>query len=359
MRTTRSVENIYQLIVRFADEDRDCVLAVVLQAEGSTPCKAGAKAIIDSEGSIHGTIGGGAVEAETQRLAMEVIKTKRAVVLQFDLDSLAVDSERPICGGAVRVLLDPNTKRHRDVYANASTIQQQRQRGVLLTTIRGQGEWNIEVECVAEQSVPPGLAFPSSDAVRSVLKREATRLFVSKTESEGQRLEVLVEPVVPQPVLLILGGGHVGQAVATQANMVGFEIVVIDDRPEFTRPELFPDGTTLRCADIAEGMADFPFGADTYVIIVTHGHKHDADALAACLHEPSAYVGMIGSQRKVAMMRKDFVESGRATAEEFDRVYAPIGLDIGSVTVPEIATSIVAQLVAVRRKGTSLRILTK
>ena len=108
-----------------------------------------------------------------------------------------------------------------------------------------------------------------------------------------------------------------------------------------------------------EEVAGFPFGADTYVVIVTRGHQHDAEALAACLRRPAAYVGMIGSRRKVALMRQDFVRSGRATAEELGRVYAPIGLDVGAVTVPEIATSIVAQLIAVRRKGSAPRMPTE
>ena len=170
---------------------------------------------------------------------------------------------------------------------------------------------------------------------------------------------MLVEPLIPRPVLLVVGGGHVGQAVAEQASLVGFEIVVVDDRPEFTRAELFPGGATTRCGPPDEEVAELPFGADTYVVIVTRGHQHDAQVLAACLRRPAAYVGMIGSRRKVALMRQDFIRSGRAAAEELGRVYAPIGLDVGAVTVPEIATSIVAQLIAVRRKGSAPRMPTE
>ncbi len=92
-------------------------------------------------------------------------------------------------------------------------------------------------------------------------------------------------------------------------------------------------------------------GPESYVVIVTRGHRSDAEALAACIHSPAAYVGMIGSRRKVAMMRREFAESGGATEQELARLYAPIGLDIGAVTVPEIATSILAELIAVRRRG--------
>ena len=168
---------------------------------------------------------------------------------------------------------------------------------------------------------------------------------------QGQRLEVLVEPLIPNPLLVIVGGGHIGQALAVQADLVGFDILVIDDRLEFTAAELFPEEVTTRCGRIDEEIDRLPIGGDTYIVIVTRDHRHDAEVLAACLHKPAAYIGMIGSRRKVELMRKEFVESGRATAAEFDRVYAPIGLDIGSVTVPEIAASIAAQLIAVRRKG--------
>ena len=144
MHPSRSSEDIHQIVVELADQGRDCVLAVVLEADGSTPCKAGAKAIIDAEGVIHGTIGGGSVEAETQRRAAETIETGRPVVLDFNLDSRAVGDDDPICGGAMRVLLDPTAARHREAYAAASAIRQRRQRGVLLTTVRGREEWDVD-----------------------------------------------------------------------------------------------------------------------------------------------------------------------------------------------------------------------
>ena len=142
-----------------------------------------------------------------------------------------------------------------------------------------------------------------------------------------------------------------GQALARQAVLIGFDVTVIDDRPEFANPARFPKGATTLCGDIAETVSDFPICKDTYVVIVTRAHKHDAEALTACIHAPAAYIGMIGSKRKVGLIRKNVVESGVATEEKLNRVFAPIGLDIGAVTVPEIAASIVAQLTAVRRRG--------
>jgi xanthine dehydrogenase accessory factor len=167
--------------------------------------------------------------------------------------------------------------------------------------------------------------------------------------------EVLVEPVIPKPLLLIAGGGHVGQALAVHADLVGFDVTVIDDRPEFTDPALFPEGARTCCGDIPKQIAVLSTTADTYIVIVTRGHKLDAGTLEACIHAPVAYIGMIGSRRKVSLLRENFIQSGLATEEEFDRVFAPIGLDIGAVTVPEIAASITAELIAVRRKGIAHR----
>ena len=161
--------------------------------------------------------------------------------------------------------------------------------------------------------------------------------------------------MIPKPLLLIAGGGHIGQALALQASLVGFDITVIDDRAEFTDPALYPEGTQRRRGNIPQQIAAGPVASDRYIVIVTRGHKLDAEALEACIHAPVAYVGMIGSRRKVALMRQSFIESGIATAEQFDWVFTPIGLDIGAVTVPEIAASITAELIAVRRGGIARR----
>jgi xanthine dehydrogenase accessory factor len=163
-------------------------------------------------------------------------------------------------------------------------------------------------------------------------------------------VEAFVDPVIPRPLLLIAGGGHVGQALAAQAITIGFDVTVLDDRPEFADPALFPPAVQTRCGPVAQLLGDEPLTDDTYVVIVTRGHRHDAEALAACIHRRLAYLGMIGSRRKVALLEKHFLEHGLATEEEFARVFAPIGLAIGAETVAEIAVSIAAQLIAVRRK---------
>jgi xanthine dehydrogenase accessory factor len=223
----------------------------------------------------------------------------------------------------------------------------------MLTTILTTTQTEVTSKWFPQEAIPSDAAFPGTDNIRSCMAREMPQLFTKSSQKPDISTEVLVEPVIPKPLLLIAGGGHIGQALALQASLVGFDIVAIDDRPEFTDPALFPEGTMTRCGDIPEQISEGPIADDTYIVIVTRGHKLDAEALEACIHKPVAYVGMIGSKRKVALIRENFIESGLATEKEFDSVFTPIGLDIGAVTVPEIATSITAELIAVRRKGIS------
>jgi xanthine dehydrogenase accessory factor len=322
---------------------------LVLQTDGSAPQKPGARAVINEHGKIWGTVGGGSVEAETQRRAIEACDSKRVIVFDYSMEGAAVTDAEALCGGSMRILIDPTAAKDRACYAQAAEALQRRERGVLLTIVRGGAE--TAPRWLSEQAVASEAGFPGAEAIRSCLAHEAPQLFVENPHDPDARVEVLVEPALPKLRLLIVGGGHVGQALARQAAFLGFDVTVLDDRPEFADPSLFPEGVAARCGDIAREVAAFPMARDTYVAIVTRGHQRDAEALQACLRAPVAYVGMIGSRRKVALMRKDFIESGRATAEEFDRVFAPIGLPIGAVTVPEIAVSVAAQLIAIRRKG--------
>jgi xanthine dehydrogenase accessory factor len=342
--------DIHQRISEFIDSDRTFAVGVILHAEGSTPGKIGGKAIIEADGKIWGTLGGGQVEAMAQEHAIDACRSKKAIVFDLAFEGIAATSETPVCGGAMRVLIDPDVRAKRDVYAAAGRAVRERKRGVMLTRICVDGEITVGNEWLTEEGVL-SVQGETGDDIRTCLKKEKVQL-VEADEKES----ILIEPVILKPVLLIAGGGHVGQAVAAQANMVGFDVIVLDDRAEFTRGELFAEGVRTTCADVCREIEGFDITEDTYIVIVTRGHRHDMEALRACIHSRAGYIGMIGSKRKVGLIRKDLVESGFASEEEFARVFAPVGMDIGAVTVPEIATSIVAQLVAVRRKGADCKI---
>jgi xanthine dehydrogenase accessory factor len=159
---------------------------------------------------------------------------------------------------------------------------------------------------------------------------------------------VFLETIKPLPQLVIAGAGHVGKALAHVGSLLDFEITIIDDRPEYANRENIPDANHLIVEDIGKAMTELEIGSDTYIVIVTRGHSHDADALKPCIGTNAAYVGMIGSSNKVGIMKKRFISEGWSSPQEWSRIHAPIGLPIGSKSVPEIAISIAAQLVNVR-----------
>lgn len=160
---------------------------------------------------------------------------------------------------------------------------------------------------------------------------------------------LLIEPFYPQPRLIILGGGHVAQPLADFAAKSGFAVTVVDDRPAFANNTRFPDAEQVICADMQQSVARVGLNDYCYLVIVTRGHRHDLDCLRLALNCPTAYLGMIGSRRRVQATRELLLAEG-CDEQQLGRLHAPIGLGIGAVTPPEIAISILAELIAVRRK---------
>jgi xanthine dehydrogenase accessory factor len=343
--------DIFQKIPGFIEKQLTYALTLVLQAEGSTPRKPGTRAIIDGTGKIIGTLGGGVVEGQAQKHTIESCKLKKPVIIDLQLQCTQRKDDIPICGGSMRILIDPTVFQNKAVFIQIAEAIKRRQKGVILTTIKISDEINTSYQWFLQDSIPSDIQFPAKDTIISCLQKEQPKLLFDDSRQPTAQEQVFIEPVVPQPHLVIAGAGHVGRALAIQAELVGFDITVIDDRPEFAHPDFFPKQTTIRCGDIVTQLADIPIDKDTYIVIVTRGHQYDADVLEACIHKQAAYIGMIASRKKAALIRKNFIESALATKEQFDRVFTPIGLDIGAVTVPEIAASITAELIAVRRMG--------
>jgi xanthine dehydrogenase accessory factor len=323
-------------------EKRRFAWAMVIHAVGSTPQKAGARAIFEAAGPIHGTLGGGCLEAECRRRALRALDTGEASHFELRLDEIEGWDDGLVCGGKVRVFIDPDPAREAERLRALVDAAAHRRRGVLATVIadgcRGAG---ATLWC-GEDAWPRELP---EEVLRAVIARGKPVLHAAGSG------EYFLEPYLPPPRLLIAGGGHIGRATAAHAARAGFEVTVVDDRPAFASKAHIPEAQHVLCGDIAETLAGLPKDRDTYAVIVTRGHRHDGEALAACLGADLAFLGMIGSRRKALLIKRHLVESGRATQAQVDRVHSPIGLDIGAETIDEIAISIVAQLIAVRRRG--------
>lgn len=198
-------------------------------------------------------------------------------------------------------------------------------------------------------------------AAKEVMRAEAPRKMVFNLNNDasydnglicGGTLEVFVEPILPQPTLYIFGGGHVSIALANAAHAAGFAIGVVDDREAFANKQRFPMASAVYTS-FEEAFEKLKPNPSTYLVIVTRGHKDDMHVLAWAVRTEARYVGMIGSKRKVISVYKALEKEGYKP-EEFERVHAPVGLDIGALTPEEIAISITAELIAIRRGAKDL-----
>jgi xanthine dehydrogenase accessory factor len=171
----------------------------------------------------------------------------------------------------------------------------------------------------------------------------------------GGNVLVYIEPLAPDPHLVILGAGHVGKTLAKLARFTGFRVTIADDRREFANQENVPDANDVLVTEFERAFEGMPVQENTFIVVATRGHNHDLDAVKASLRTCAGYVGLLGSKRKKALLFKALAESG-FSEQDISRVIIPVGLEIGSTTPEEIGVSIMAQIVQKRRThGASLR----
>lgn len=294
-------ESIAQLLRRAAEMQRQGVSVVgclLVKARGSTPQSAGALMLVDEQANTFGTIGGGCVEAEVRRQALAMISEKRTGMMRFKLDHDYGWDDGLICGGTIEM---------------------------------------------AVGTLP--IADTLDRIVNDIESRRATELLLTvETETGGEPFALTIPP---RDRLYIAGAGHVGQALARMALRLDFEVSLFDDRSDLLE-KLSPPGCKQAAGNIADELRAAPIDDRTYAVIVTRGHKNDEQALHAVLNRGAAYVGMIGSRRKVKLIFDDLKQLG-VPIEELAKVCAPIGLDIGAISVEEIALSIAGELIQHRR----------
>jgi xanthine dehydrogenase accessory factor len=351
------MKNIYVHLLDKLKEQKPLALATIVAAKGSTPQVPGASALFSSEGLLEGTLGGGLLEADAQKKALKTLKKKGSLLCEFSLRADMFSGEGGICGGEVKILIDACPEENRDTFQAVSQSLIKREPGILATFINRISE---EKASLSRRWTERKEKFEAdSREYLSLFKKEIKSAFSEGRPSflkvkkeifpeKAKEAFLFLEPIFPLPQLVIAGAGHVGQAVTHLGSLLDFEVTVIDDRHEFANKEKLPDADHIIVDEIGNAIQNFPISSDTYLVIVTRGHKYDAVALRQCISSAATYIGMIGGARKIKLMRKKFLEEGWATSRQFDSVYAPIGIDIQSETVEEIAISIAAQLVLVR-----------
>jgi xanthine dehydrogenase accessory factor len=353
--------NVYPELIKLLKSNQLCVLATVTKTRGSTPQKSGSSAIFGQTELLAGTIGGGVTELRVKDIAQKVLKLKESCYHSFDLAHDISDDSEAICGGGMDILLDSSPEEHTKVFENVIESLNNRIPGILVTILKKTGTLiksteRIWITVLNFKKGSSTLKSEIKNKIQEMLQNPVPDDFCTlKIPLEQGNQIVLLETIAPSPQLTIAGAGHVGKALSHLANLLNFEVTVWDDRKEFANREHLPDAHKVIHGNLEESLKKIAVDSTTYLVIVTHGHKNDSEVLKAFINSPAAYIGMIGSRKKVAKVKNMFLEKGWATRDQWDGIYAPVGLDIHSKTVQEIAVSIAAQLIMVRNQKSRIK----
>ena len=294
---------VFQSIAEAARSGESIALGIITGVQGSSPQKIGAKAVFHVDRRIEGTLGGGCLEAEAQRLALDSLKSGQPATFNLLLDHDFGWDDGLICGGRVF--------------------------GVILPNVQSLGE----------------------DFWIGLAERKAARTwgvnqdFTIATSASACADWLYQETITPPCALWIAGSGHIAQAVAPLALQLDFTVTVFDDRPELANHQIFPKEVTIQTGPWG-GLCEATFpSVPTFGLVVTRGHKHDALVLETWIHRPFAFLGMIGSARKARTISEHFIKNKIATAGQMARVACPVGIKICSQSVMEIAVDIMAQYI--------------
>ena len=302
---------VFQALADAVARGERVALALISGVKGSSPQKVGAKALFFSDGRIHGTLGGGCLEAEIQHRALDALRSGEPATFDLLLDHDFGWDDGLICGGKVFGLILPNA------------------------AAAGAEFWS---KLAARKST-------MTWAVTHDFKIE----LLSQSEIRNPKSTILYsETLTPPCELWVAGAGHIAQAVAPLASQLDFNVTVFDDRPALANHDYFPRAVHLQ-ADIWEKLLALTLPKiPSFALIVTRGHRHDALVLADWVHKPFLFLGMIGSARKARIIFEHFRDEKIASAKQLKRVACPVGIQIKSQSVQEIAVSIMAQFIEKR-----------
>lgn len=342
-----------QTVCGLQSEGESLVLATVLSKSGSAPCLAGAKMVVRSNGVSIGTVGGGILEAAVQKKAGNVFKTGRSQIMAFDLSGEDAASMQMICGGRVEILIEsiPVSANNIKVFEELRSALQTGEKCYFVSFLGIVGDEMGQADlCLVREDGTVAGEFLHPHSWLETLVEKSVRSTYPVVHVIEDRKFVIERCFVPSTAY-IFGAGHVSQHVATVAEMVGFKTCVIDDRSEFANKERFPGADEIKVLDSFDDcFSGLEMDGDSYVVIVTRGHRYDKTVLEQALRTEAGYIGMMGSRKKRDELFKLLLKEG-FSSNDVNRVNCPIGADICASTTAEIAVSIIAQLIQVRSQS--------
>jgi len=343
-------EYLARTVSRMLEAGTPLVLVSIMSLQGSTPRHAGTKMAVGADGKPHGTIGGSLLEAAAIRESRVVLAAARSKILSYELDGQDATAPGMICGGRAELLLDylaatPENREFSRLWYEAAL---QGRDFYMFTHLSGAGD---QFEVIGHAVLlPDGQLFGSTSLATAdieKLKTELHNISASAVLPAGDT-RVMVDRIRSLKTLYCFGAGHVAVPTARLAAMVGFRVVVLDDRPEYASAERFPEAhQTIVIQDYAAAFKGLEIDGDSFIVIFTRGHHYDRAVLEQAVKTRAGYIGMISSRRKREAIYEALMADG-VKKDRLEQVHSPIGIDIGGETPEEIAVSIVAELVKVR-----------
>lgn len=335
------MKKLFDALVTALEQGQSAVLCTILASSGSTPRGAGARMAVFADGRALGTVGGGAVEQAAYRQAMAVLQSGCETLQAYCLAPNQVADLGMVCGGNVTVYFQH--------FSPEEETRRQLLQGVCDALSGRENAWLI-MELRSGLVVQTGLYQPSAGLRFARWEEEVLQpLLCSRAVLQKGEPTLYAEPIRRAGMVYVFGAGHVSRALVPVLKSVDFAVTVYDPRPELAGREHFPDADEIILGDFADAGERLNITADDYVVIMTPGHQADREVLAQALRTPAAYVGCIGSRRKIETTKAYLAAQG-LPSEAWDRVHAPIGLPIGGETPAEIAVSIAAEMIAHRSK---------
>ena len=334
-----------------ADADR-AVLITPIEIKGSAPVGHLSRMLVRPDGTSVGTVGGGSLEGQAREAALSLLTSDSKGDATVTLTEEQALTDGLVCGGSVTFLIERLDREQSEVFKSAVDILGSHDSGVeairfeegneakrLIVDSSGKTTGTLGIEALDRQILVN---------VEELIERDAWGR--ESIEAQGQSYSVFITALTPRPTLYIFGGGHVGLALSKVAPSAGFRVEIVDDRPAFAARERFPDATAVHTLELDTAIGALPIDRESFIAVMTRDHSFDGEVVAQALETSAKYIGMMGSRRKVSKIVESLKSAGFED-DQIDRIHAPIGMNIGGATPGEIAISIAAQLIDVRRRS--------
>ena len=338
------IEDVCTLLHR----GEDLVLVTVSSQSGSTPRLAGAKMVVQRDGTITGTIGGGLVEALAIKEADTCFTTEQTLRRSFDLSNDDAAITDMICGGRLELFLEfiRADDDNRLIFQSLLTAMASGRRAALVCPLDfdgGNNRFVVDYKGRASHDKVPAQLLADVKHIRSSTSGCTLIEYAGK--------QYLISYFAVGGNLFLIGAGHVAACTAEAAARVGFRVIVMDDRSDFANKERFPQAEEIKVLpSFADCFKEYTVDEDSYLVIVTRGHMHDLEVLDQALQTKAGYIGMIGSRKKRNAIYANLTDKGVKEAQ-LDQIHCPIGMAIEADTPEEIAVSIVGELISQRATG--------